>query len=271
METAVRYEKDSEAYRVKHAVPSQNVFRYVTKRAESIGMKVNKGKTSVLCVSDALKFHPEAFFEDTDGTRLSSGGHMKMLGFHMSSRPTVHAHIEVIRRRFRSRLWVLRHLRAAGFTQEELVKVYKSIIRPIPDYLAVVYHSMMTDEMDEILERLQSQALKSIYGWKIPYAQLREMSGVPTLRQRRIDMVDKFVAKCVKSPLFAHWFPKRRAPRVASRTGEVYQEFFARCDCLRNSPLFYMRRRLNGKIGKTYGERNKKYRNTEDDGIHLRL
>ena len=107
---------------------------------------------------------------------------MKKLGFHLSARPTVHAHIEAVRKRFRSRLWVLCHLRAAGFSTEELVKVYKTIIRPIPDYLAVVYHSMMTDEMDEMIERLQSQALKGIYGLHIPYAKLRELSSVQTLR-----------------------------------------------------------------------------------------
>ena len=51
---------------------------------------------------------------------------------------------------------------------------------------------------------------------------------------------------------------------------DKYQETFARCDRLRNLPLHYMRRRLNGKAGKEYGERNRCYRDTEEDGIRLK-
>lgn len=38
----------------------------------------------------------------------------------------------------------------------------------------------------------------------------------------------------------------------------------AKTDSLKNSPLFYMRRRLNGKPGKEYGERNRTYRENFD-------
>ena len=159
--------------------------------------------------------------------------------------------------------------RQAGFTDTELVKVYKTILRPVADYMAVVYHSMMTDEQDEMVERLQAQALKNIFGWSHSYAALRIKAGVPTLRQRRIDLVDKFAEKCAANSRFARWFPKRPGMRAASRSKEKYLESFARCDRLRNSPLHYMRRRLNGKEGKQYGVRNQEYRDTLGDGIAL--
>ena len=44
------------------------------------------------------------------------------------------------------------------------------------------------------------------------------------------------------------------------RHGEVFKEMNARTDRLFNGPLFYYHRRLNGKEGKSYGQRNKKYR-----------
>ena len=183
-----------------------------------------------------------------------------MLGFHFDSRPTVAAHIAVLKRRFRQRTWVLNHLRHAGFNQEELAKVYRVIVRPVADYMQVVYHSMLTDRQDEEVERLQSQALKLIYGRELPYRQMRERASVTTLRERRIEAVDKFAQKCAGGK-FARWFPLKRAQRSSSRAkGEKYAETFARCDRLRDSPLHYMRRRLNGKVGKRYGERNKRYR-----------
>ena len=58
-------------------------------------------------------------------------------------------------------------------------------------------------------------------------------------------------------------------PRAASRVKEPYHETFARCDCPRNSSIHYVQRRLNRKMGKSYGEGNRKYRDTEKDGITL--
>ena len=158
--------------------------------------------------------------------------------------------------------WTLYHLLRAGFNEEELARVYRTIIRPTADYRQVVYHSLLTDEQDQIIERLQSQALKIIYGPGVPYAEMRDRSLVTTLRRRRIEAVDKFADKCLGNERFAAWYPLRQSGRSGNRCGEMYLEEHARCDRLKNSPIFYMRRRLNGKEGKSYGERNRKYRDT---------
>ena len=116
------------------------------------------------------------------------------------------------------------------------------------DYLDVVYHSMLTDDLDEELDRLQNQALKAIFGPKIGGKRLREMAGVTTLRARRIEHCDSFVAKCLKSPRFRTWFPKRGGRRTSRHPQlETYVETFARCDRLRDTPFHFFRRRLNGK------------------------
>ena len=81
---------------------------------------------------------------------------MKILGFHMSDRPSVGAHVEAIRRRFCQRYWVLFDLKKYGFSKDELCKVYRNILRPVADYCAVVYNSLLTDEQDEILDQCQA-------------------------------------------------------------------------------------------------------------------
>ena len=138
--------------------------------------------------------------------------------------------------------------------------MYRTSIRATADYCQVVYHSLITDEQDQIIERLQSKALKCIYGPKIPYAKMREMAEVTTLRQRRMEACDRFAQKCADSPRFSKWFPKNVSRRSGRGNPDIYLEEFARCDRLKNSPIFYFRRRLNGKPGRTYGERNRKYR-----------
>ena len=77
-------------------------------------------------------------------------------------------------------------------------------------------------------------------------------------RQRRVELTDKFVQKCFASDKFKSWFPNRVGR--AGRNSEKYLEEYAKCDQLRNLPIFYMRRRLNGKDGKIYGERIREYR-----------
>ena len=224
-----------------------------------MGMVVNTLKTQLLLISNSLSHDPQAYIEDAQGNELTSGNTMKILGFHFSDRPTVSAHVEAMRQRFRQRYWILIHLRNFGFNRDELVRVYKSIVRPIADYCSVIYHSLLTDEQDEELDRCQAHALRCIYGMGLSYSEMRRLSGVETLRERRIAQCDKFANQCVKTVRFSAWFPKWEGRR-SGRSSEVYREEYARTDRLKNSPLFYMRRRLNGKAGKEYGERNRERR-----------
>ena len=139
--------------------------------------------------------------------------------------------------------WVLRHLKIASFTEGELATVYRTAIRPILDYCAVVCHLMLTDEQDQIVEKLQARVLKNIYGYQESYAEMRRKAEVTTHRVRRIELCDKFAQKVVGNPHF-DWFPERQGR--SGRQGDAYQEFQARTDWLYNSPLYYFRRRLNG-------------------------
>lgn len=247
------------ALKEKRAMCSENAFRSIVLKAIEKGMKVNNGKTCILCVSDNMSYSTLAYIEDINGEKIESSESLKVLGFNFENKPSVGAQISYIVKRFRQRYWSLRHLKKIGFSQSELVEVYKTNILPIADYTDVVYHSLMTDEMDERLKNAQNGALRCIFDPRLSAQALREASGLQTLRKRRIEHVDKFAQKCVLNPRFQHLFPLNNRRRSA-RAGEKYLEEYARCDRLRNSPLFFMRRRLNGKEGKSYGERNREFR-----------
>ena len=261
-ENSVGFTVNEVKHRIKHAVQSQNVFRHIVKNAEEIGMKVNAAKTTLVCFSDSLSYKPDAYIEDSDGNVIRGAGKMKALGLRLSSSPNWNEHVAWIRKSWRSRLWILRNLKRSGFLADELVKVYKSMIRPIAEYACPVFHSGLTDAQDEELDRLQNQALMAIYGPRISARRMRDLSGLESLRARRITICDKFAGKCLANPRFQHWFPLKttRSSMRTSKVTEKFKEEKARCDRLFNSPIFYFRRRLNGKPGKIYGKRNAMYR-----------
>ena len=96
METAVRSSPATGPERVKHAVQCQNTLRAIVRRAEDRGMKVNAKKTAMICTSGAQSYKAKAFVVGADGQAVNSGERMKVLGFHLSSSPTIHAHIDAM-------------------------------------------------------------------------------------------------------------------------------------------------------------------------------
>ena len=245
--------------KLRQAISSQNAFISITAAAMKKGMKVNESKTNLLCVSDSLNFKTLTYIEDTNGDRIDCVESMRVLGFYLSDRTGVAEHVKQTVKKMRQRYWVLYHLRALGFNEDELLRVYMSNILPIADYCCPAYHSLMSDIQDQELENAQIGALRQIYGYGLSARKLREKASLQTLRNRRVELTDKFARKCLSSERFKDWFPLKSG-RASSRHPETYEEEFAKCDRLKNSPLFYMRRRLNGKDGKVYGQRNREYR-----------
>ena len=166
------------------------------------------------------------------------------MGFTFNSKGDVSTQVGVLCRKFRQKVWALRHLRKSNFTEDELIKVYKTYIRPTVEYSSPVYHPMLTAEQTYKLEKLQYFALKNIYGFQYSHRQLLDFSKIPTLQQRREEMTKKFAQKTASNPRFQHWYPQRKTGGKRGQTIQ-YQEKQARTDRRRNSPIFYYKRILN--------------------------
>ena len=237
---------DEDGKKVGHAVRSQNLFQQIVRIAEQMGMKVNSLKTVLMCISDSRTYEAGAYIMDGGGSVIESSKAMKILGLHFTSRPDVSAQVASICKKFRGRIWYLRHLHHNGFDRSELLKVYKSTILPCHDYCSTVFHSSLTLSQSIVLERLQAKALRAIYGYEPSYRELMEKADLTTLRARREDRELRFAIKCASSTRFGKWFPTR-APTATRGMGK-YLEEFARCTRFYNSPIFSMRRRLNKEI-----------------------
>lgn len=233
---------------VKRALKSERQFRTIERNAEQIGMKVNNLKTQLLCVSAARSFTPEPYIIDSQGNRIDSCDSMKCLGFHFSNRPTARHHVSCLLDKLRKRVWSLRHLRKSGFKQPELVKVYTAMIRPVAEYCSCVFHTLITEDESKRLDHFESQCLKNIFGRRLSYRAMLKKAEIVSLSTRRMEAFDKFAEKAAASPRFRKWFPTYHSRANNNRNTMLYKEYHAKTDRLYYSPLFVMRRRMNGKI-----------------------
>ena len=205
---------------VKRAMKSEAKFRTIERNASMIGMKVNANKTQLLCISAACTFTPEPYFLDSQGSRIDSCEELKCLGFFFHKKPTARHHFECLLNKLRKCVWSLRHLRRSGFKQDELVSVYKAMIRPVAEYCCVVFHTLITEKESSRLDRFEAQCLKNIFGRKISYRKMLLKADIERLSERRQVILDKFAEKPLNhSDLKNGFLP----------------------------PLYIMRRRLNGR------------------------
>ena len=152
-----------------------------------------------------------------------------------------------LRRKYGARAYVIRHLkRDAVVPPEMLVRIYCSLIRPIFEYAAAAFHTLLTQEQSECLERMQRMTLKTIFGWNLSYEECLERSGLQTLKRRREDLFANFTRKAYKSGRFyGRWFQEHKASGYGlRRENEVVQKFALR-DRLKNAPCYKMRELIN--------------------------
>lgn len=232
-----------------HAQETDRFFENVSTTADSIKMRVNQAKTNILCMSASVHDEVLAYIRPCIKgltTESVSGPTLKIVGFNFNSSPTVKHHITIMCNKFRSKLWSLRKLKRNGMAQSDLIFIYKSVLRPILEFCCVTYGPMLTAELSSQIERLQLRVMKVIYGMRVSYRTVLEMTSLETLQQRRNTRLRNFAIKTSRNPRFAErWFPKNPPPVHHTRNPKIYLEEKATTDRLYNSPLYTMRRLLN--------------------------
>ena len=164
----------------------------------------------------------------------------------MNRRPNSDAHIRELRKKYGARAWILRHLHQVGIPTNKLVQIYCSLVRPVLEYPAVAFHSGLTGESSDKLERLQSASLRTIFGHKKLYAKCLEKSGLTTLKDRREALLSSFTRKAAASERFSTaWFPINPPPTYPLRRQRKFEQDHATRDRLIHSPIFRMRQILN--------------------------
>ena len=95
---------------------------------------------------------------------------------------------------------LLRKVASFGTSIDELKNIYILYIRSILEQSCVVWHSSLTEENSQDLERIQKSAVKIILGSKYTeYESALDKIDLETLSERREKLCLKFAKKCLKN------------------------------------------------------------------------
>ena len=143
-------------------------------------MLINEAKTGLMCVPAATSFRPKVTI-DLAGTAIAGSPSMKVLGLTLDSNFSFNSHVRSLCSRMRSHTWTLLRLKRAGLTEEGLINTYKTLIRPLVEYVSPVWHPIINASQSVAIERQQTQALMNIYGPNMSARKMRNKVDLKTL------------------------------------------------------------------------------------------
>ena len=208
-------------------------------------MKLNEAKCKYMVFSRSkARFATRLTINNTNLEKINV---MKILGIWISEDLSWSRNCQEICQKAYSRLSMITKLKYVGVCLEDLLDIYILFIRSVTEYCSVAFHSSLTQEQSNKLEKIQKTCLKVIMGdMYVGYSAALEMCGLETLSERRTKRCLDFSMKCIKHPRNSRLFPLN--PSTSNqfiRDKEVFQVNFARTDDYKTSTIPYCQRLLN--------------------------
>ena len=210
-------------------------------RKQKMLINCKKSKTIIFNFTENFQFTTRLKIKEENLEIVNS---TKLLGTVITNDLKWDKNTAEITRKANARMQLLR--KAASFSPpaEDLKDIYVLFIRSILEQSATVWHSSLTEENSDDLERIQKSAMKIILADKYQgYQQALARLGLDTLKSRREKLCLIFAKKCVQNQKLKHMFPENiNLHNMKHRKTEKYQVQFAR---LQKSPIVYMQKLLN--------------------------
>ena len=202
---------------------------------------------------------------------IESVKRIKLLGVIITDNLKWEENTSLICSKVESKFYILSKLKSFGLNTEELINIWKTMIRPITEYACPLWHSALSEAEIKQIEDLQKTALGMILGtfyidfkkyYKIgkdivTYEHALQKYGLTTLLQRREVLTQKFALQTVKHPNHRKIFEFTTAKNMTTRKAHKIQEKFCETGRYYKSAVPYMSRILNGVFLTEKQERNK--------------
>ena len=170
----------------------------------------------------------------------------KLLGTVITNDLKWHRNTAELVKRANARMRILHKIAEFSAPTEDMVQIYISYIRSILEQSCTIWHSGLTVEDIQDLERVQKSALRIILkdGYQT-YDQALESLGLCKLSDRREKMCLRFAKNCSKNELTKDLFPLNPTNGMGTRDKQTFKVQHANTDRLKDSAVPYLQRLLN--------------------------
>ena len=193
-----------------------------------------------------------------DGNIIQNCDKIQLLGIIITHDLKWSENTEHICKKVNKKIYILGKLKKFGLMIEELLIVWKTILRPLIEYATPLWHSGLTEVDTQKLESLQKKVLGIILGvtyienrrlYKVDdkaldYEETLEKLDLVPLSVRRENLTHKFTLQSEKKPRHNKWFQPKICNR-GTRSKTRYQENFCKNKRTYVSTVPYMTRVLN--------------------------
>ena len=230
----------------KERTEIQNQVNLIKKLSDDREMTLNSDKTCLFIVN-FTKNHQFLPNIQIPGIlkNLNVIPETKLLGYWLSEDMKTDKHIKYLLQIAYKKMWAISKLSKAGISITDIIHFFNIKIRSILESNCPVYHSMITKEQSDDIERLQKILLRIILKDNyISYHLACKHLNIQTLEQRRSDLCLKFALKISENPKFKDFFqPNTNTNNF--RNQEKYFVPFAKSSRYKNSPRIFLTRLLN--------------------------
>ena len=188
-------------------------------------------------------------------TRLAMNGQIidrieetKLLGVWLSTYLDWTRNTKEICRKSYARMTMLTKLKYVGVPESDLLEIYILYIRSVLEYCSTVWHSTLTVEQNNDIEKVQKLSLRIILGSDYTdYQSALDYFGLESLASRREQKCLQFGLKSLLHPKHSEMFPlnPRRDISIQTRHREHFHVNKANSEYYRMSTIPYIQRKLN--------------------------
>ena len=227
------------------SLKSQQYLKEIVNWSQNQKMELNVEKSNIM----VFNFTHNHQFTTQIGYReqtVQIVDEKKLLGTIVTSDLKWHKNSQYLVKKAYARMQILHKISEFGAPIEDMLTIYISYVRSILEQSCVIWHSSLTEEDSELLERVQKCALKIILkNSYTTYEEALEKLMLAKLSDRREKLMLKFAKNCTQNKFTSELFPLNKTTAMKTRHRETYKVMHCNTDRLKDSAVPYMQRLLN--------------------------
>ena len=170
----------------------------------------------------------------------------KLLGYWLTGDMKPKKHVKYIISKAHKRIWIMRRLKIAKCNNSDMVHIYIALIRSILETACPVFHSQLTIEDSNDIERIQKIFIWIVLGSRYEdYNEACIQLKLQPLKLRRENLCLDFALKCLSDKNHSNMFTRNPVTRYSTRNHLSFLEPNCATKRYQESPLPYLTKLLN--------------------------